>query len=271
MKMFCVLKIFVYLSYHLLIIKIFIMKHSKVVNEILRTTDYSIFKYDKRNRPVNQRRVKQLVKSMREKGFTNQPIKVTMHGAIIDGQHRLEAAKIAKVPVLYFIDNSKGTLFEKAADSNRLSKVWSKQDYLHGLAEQGIYSYVVLTEFQKKYPEFRLTELMMMLQNNSASITVADFSVGKWKVNNVKLAEKWASNILKLKDYYPEYKKSIFVRSMIEIFTQHPEFNFDEFLHKVKLRPAMLYPCGTRAQYKQMVETIYNYHRNKSDKIRLRF
>jgi len=247
------------------------MKHSKKVNEIFRTTDYGMFKYDKRNRPVNPNRVRQLVKSMKEKGFTNQPIKVTMNGTIIDGQHRLEAAKIAKVPIFYFVDHSKGTLFEKAADSNRLSKVWSKQDYLHGLAQQGIKSYVVLSEFRKKFPEFRLTEQMMFLQNSTSSITVADFSLGKWRTKDVKLGEKWATDIMKLKNHYPDYKKSLFVRSMIEIIVGHPEFKFDEFLHKVKLRPAMMYPCGTRRQYKQMVEDIYNYRRKNTDKIRLRF
>ena len=47
------------------------------------------------------------------------------------------------------------------------------------------------------------------------------------------------------------------------------QFNFDEFIHKVKLRPNMLVPCGTTDQYVEMIEDIYNFKRSK--KVNLRF
>ena len=46
-------------------------------------------------------------------------------------------------------------------------------------------------------------------------------------------------------------------------------FVFDEFLHKVKLRPNKLVPCGTVEQYVEMIEDIYNYKRGS--KVNLRF
>jgi hypothetical protein len=246
-------------------------KHSKEVNTIYQTTDYGMFKFDPTNRPVDDRRVNQLVKSMLVKGFINQPIKVTTKMVVVDGQHRLTAAKIAKKPVLYFIDESKGTVFDKAASSNRLGKMWSKQNYLDGLAAKGIKPYVILSSFQKKYPDFRLTELINMLSNGNTGVTVDDFASGKFQVKDVYIANKWAADILKLKPYYNDYKKSLFVRSLIEVMKSHPEFDFDKFFDKVQKRPAMLHPCGDRRQYKQMIETVYNYHRRGDDRIYLRY
>lgn len=248
------------------------MKHSKEIGKIYSTTDYGIFKFDQMNRVVNPNRVRQLVGSMRLRGFINEPIKVTPTMIIIDGQHRLEAAKIAKVAVRYFIDETKGDLFDKMATSNMMKKVWDKHDFIHGLVEKGLPSYITLSKFQKEFPDFRLTEQLMMLNNSSYDVDKIKFSQGGWVVKDTKIATKWASDLMKLKPYFKEgFNKSIFVRAMIDIFTKHPKFEFDEFLHKVALRPGMIHLCGDKRSYTIMVEEIYNYKRSNTDKINLRF
>lgn len=244
------------------------MKNSKEVNTIFRTTDYGIFKYDAKNRPINSTRVRQITKSMREVGYLNQPIKVTRNRVVIDGQHRLKAAKVAKVPILYFVDFSKIDPFDNMAATNRHSKSWSKQDYIHGLAEKGIPSYITLQNFQKKFPEFRMTEHLMMLQNHMTSISTDVFVSGKWVAKDEKLASKWATDLMKLKPFFTDgYNLSLFVRSMIEIFDKYPEFIFDEFLRKVQLRQGMIYRCGEIRSYQKMVQDLYNYHRRGPDKV----
>jgi len=239
------------------------------VNGIYKTSQYGLFSYDARNRPVDPRRVKALVKSMKEIGFINQPIKVTKGGVIIDGQHRLEAAKVAAVPILFYIDYSKGDVYQKMSTSNRLGKMWTKQDHIHGLSQEGLPAYVSLSNFQMEYPEIKMTEQLMLMQNNTSTMYKDDFGDGKWKHGSIKTAKMWANQIMEIKPYYADFNKSLFIRSMIEIFNKHPEFIWGEFMKKVKLRPAMLYPCGDRRQYKQMIEKIYNHHRRNSDKIRL--
>ena len=247
-------------------------KHSKKIGEIFSTTDYGIFKYDPMNREIRPNRVRQLVGSMRANGFINEPIKVNSKMIVIDGQHRLEAAKIAKVGVKYFIDDSKMDLFDNMAMSNMLKKVWDKGDFIHGLIEKGLTSYKTLDNFRNEFPEFRLTEQLMMLSNSTSDVDKHKFSVGDWVAKNVNLAAKWANNLMALKPYFPKgFNKSIFVRSMIEIFVHHPEFEFEEFLHKVKLRPGMIHLCGDKRAYTIMVEEIYNYRRNNTEKINLRF
>ncbi len=50
-----------------------------------------------------------------------------------------------------------------------------------------------------------------------------------------------------------------------------PDFKFEEFLHKVKLRPSSIYVCGDKKSYAEMIEDIYNYKRRNDEKLNLRF
>ena len=73
---------------------------------------------------------------------------------------------------------------------------------------------------------------------------------------------------MSLKPYFEGFKMTYFVRAMIDVLHKS-NFNFQEFHHKVVLRPTMLQRCGTKKQYIQMIEEAYNYKR--TDKINLRF
>jgi hypothetical protein len=46
-------------------------------------------------------------------------------------------------------------------------------------------------------------------------------------------------------------------------------FEFTEFLQKLKLQPTALQDCATVNNYKVLIEEIYNYRRK--DKVNLRF
>jgi len=86
----------------------------------------------------------------------------------------------------------------------------------------------------------------------------------------MNVATVWAENLLSLKQYFPKgYNKAIFVRAMVKIFSKKSEFDFNQFLHKVELRPGMIHLCGSVELYIEMIEEIYNYKRR--DKINLRF
>jgi hypothetical protein len=117
---------------------------------------------------------------------------------------------------------------------------------------------------------FKYTEIAMFLNNNQSSIERYSFESGTWVCRSESKAREWANNILQLKPYGEKfYNRSIFVRAMIKVMSNKPEFVFDEFLHKVKLRPLNFKQCGTVDQYVEMIEDIYNYRR--SDKVNLRF
>jgi len=45
---------------------------------------------------------------------------------------------------------------------------------------------------------------------------------------------------------------------MILLF-QNKNFDFNEFMHKIRLQPTALVNCADRDQYRALIENIYNY------------
>jgi hypothetical protein len=110
---------------------------------------------------------------------------------------------------------------------------------------------------------------MMLVKNSMSSTERGTFERGEFVVRDMKKAYAWGHDIMKLRQYFEKgYNKSIFVRAMVKVL-QNPQFIFDEFLHKVSIRPRSMVMCGTVDQYVQMIEDIYNYRRNNDEKIRL--
>lgn len=244
------------------------------------TTNLGMFKVHHANRDFtnaqSQNRIKRIADSMLSEGLLPHAIAVTSKMYIVDGQHRVEAAKIAGKGIWFFIDetipNTAKGIFEGAKKYNRDAKIWSKSDYVTGLAKMGYESYQNLIDFRKKFPMFSQTEAEMFLANSGTkSVGRAAFADGKFEVKNVKKAEEMANNILKLAPFFKDYNSSVFVRTMITIMEKKPEFDFDRFLHKVNLRPSMLKRQGDKESYKLLIEDIYNFSAKNSDRLNLRF
>ena len=252
------------------------MKNNYIV---LFTKDLNKFRFHEVNRktttPISTNRIKAIALSMKENGVFIDPVIITTKGWIIDGQHRVEAARITGKGIYYIVDetipNTTKGIFDAARKYNQHAKVWGKGDYINGFAVQGNESYEKLEVFRQKFPQFTLTEQLMLMSNSGTNcIDKKDFAEGKFQVKNIKKAEEWAGHLLELKPYFEKgYNKSVFVRTLLTILEKKKEFKFEEFLHKVKLRPGSLYLCGDKRSYSEMIENIYNFKR--SNKINLRF
>lgn len=248
----------------------------------LFTTNLKMFNFHEVNRDFttaeSKNRIKRIAEDMQINGVKPIPIIVTRHRHyVVDGQHRLNAAYEAGKGIYYIVDETieetPEAIFKAAKGMNRDAKVWGKVDYIHGLAKQGNQNYKLLEFFGEKYPMFSLTERIMLLMNSgSKSVDKVDFADGKFEITNLKKAELWANYLLSLKPYFDKgYNKSVFVRTMLTILEKKKEFRFDEFLHKVKLRPTSIKLCGDKKSYAEMIEEIYNYKRKVGEKVNLRF
>lgn len=70
--------------------------------EILKTKDYGSFKEINSNREVDQRHVRSLVAAIEQKNLLHvNPIVCNADMEVIDGQHRLEAARALGVEIYY--------------------------------------------------------------------------------------------------------------------------------------------------------------------------
>lgn len=125
----------------------------KIVGNVISTDDYGKFKRIRGNRNTNKhlnmKHVAELVASMVKNGWIGAPIIVDQLMRIVDGQHRLEAAEQAGIPVLYFVVEN--ATIETCIELNKNHKAWAGLDYIGSYAERGSGEYKALLELVEKY------------------------------------------------------------------------------------------------------------------------
>lgn len=245
-------------------------KKSKLIGQVLQTRNYEMFKFHRENRTIVQSHVNSLARSMLIHGWARGSIVIVdSNFNVLNGQHRVLAAQKSNVPVTYMVD-SKASANEIGILHTNM-KPWNIITHLERFVKLGYNHYIVLDRFMKNFPDFRPTECTMLVRNGLGSAERESFESGKFETKDMKVAYNWGHDIMLLKPYFEKgYNKSIFVRAMIKVLsTKSDVFHFDEFLHKVHMRPKSIFMCGTVDQYIQMIEDIYNYRR--SEKVNLRF
>lgn len=262
-------------------------KSSQEVNKVYKTNDLNIFKQIKGNRPPNPQHIRRLTQSIKENGVLCNPILVNEKMEVIDGQHRLLAAKKANSSIFYIILKDYGLKQVHALNLNQ--KNWARKDFMLGYADMGIESYVSLKYFYNRNNDFTLNDCVSMCSNTTTAGTVSMsqkfskssqlkngdvsnqkevFEEGTWVGKDFELAQENADKIRLIGTIYKNYNRSIFVGSMLSLF-QNKNFDFNEFMHKLRLQPASIIDCANREQTKMMIEDIYNYR--SRNKVNLRY
>ena len=186
---------------------------------------------------------------------------------IIDGQHRFECVKELKLPLHYIV--CKGYGLNEVHVLNQNSKTWNADDYLTGYCNLGNKNYLQYKKFKEKY-QLGHNECMAMLTgvNTGGGNIFEDFKNGNFKITHLEEAEHRAEKIWLFKDIYDGFKRRAFVYAMLYLFDK-PQFEFTEFLQKVKNQPSALTDCNDSKQYVSLIEEIYNYRRR--EKVNLRY
>lgn len=147
----------------------------------------------------------------------------------------------------------------------------------------GIPSYVKLFEFMKENNEFNMSTSIALCSNASGR-SVADgahsriggsteskakvFEEGTWVGKNFDLAQENADKLKMIKNYYAGYNRGTFASAMLGLL-KNEDFNFFDFLNKLKIQPNRLDDCTSVSQYRLLIEDIYNYKRR--GKVNLRY
>ena len=251
------------------------------VNIVYKTNDLSIFKEISGNRVPNPQHIKRLKTSILQNGMLCNPILVNENYKVIDGQHRLLASKEANSFIYFIILN--GYNLNQVHTLNLNQKNWTKKDFMDGYADMGIESYIKLREFIQINTDYNFTDCISLCSNVSGNNnTTAQlnrlvnpelsnmniFEDGTWKGRDFELAQEWSEKIRLIKPYYLGYNKSIFVKTMITLF-KNENFDYSEFMHKIRLQPKALVDCANVEQQKLLIEEIYNY--KSRNKINLRY
>lgn len=230
---------------------------AKISSTVHFTRDYFMFRELEGNRALNPLHLKRLKASM-QSHYLFSPIIVNEEYEVIDGQHRLHCAQELGLPVYYIICEGYG--LREVQVLNASSKNWNADDYMQGYCDLGYKDYEVYKEFREKYG-FGHRETQALLEG-SAIKSMQDFYLGKFKVKDKKKATEMAEKLTQVQPFFDAYKTRSFVFAMLHMFKQK-NFEFDEFIQKLKLQPTALKKCANTEQYKDLIEEIYNYRRRE--------
>lgn len=173
-----------------------------------KVTDLSLFDNVEGNRKIKKLYASRLAKSIKEDNMLEQNplIAVEDNGRyrLIDGQHRLVAAKLNNVPVWVEIVNMKelDKELDKVHRLNTFRRNWDNNDYIDSYIQKRVEDYSILKSFVGKY-HLSITMSATMLMDESMRLDeVTDIlRAGDFKVNRLAEAVKEAQDLSALSPF----------------------------------------------------------------------
>jgi hypothetical protein len=237
--------------------------------QVHTTRDYSLFKTLNGNRDVNHLHLSRLKESMNKNHLTT-IIMVNEKFEIIDGQHRFLISQELKLPINYII--SKGYGLNEVQVLNANMKNWAIVDYVNGYCDLGYKDYLLYRDFVFRYGFTSQVSVLLLSgqQESGSEISSAStkFKSGNFKIKNYDESIQKAEKIMMIEPYYKGYNRRSFIIAMEGMF-KNENFEFTEFISKLKQQPTTLQDCTNVSQYKVLIEEIYNYRRR--EKVNLRY
>jgi len=233
--------------------------------ETQKTSDYDLFKSIVSNREVDERHVNRLIDAIDKKNLLHlHPIICNDQHEVIDGQHRLEAAKRLGAEVYYIIDNqiSKGDI--AAINSN--AKNWSVMDYINYWTIEKRRGFDRLSAFISENPLIPPSTALMMLSSDGKRNT-SSLKEGIVDTANYDSACKIASILKEYRNMIEHAYDRNFVLAVMEMVT-HADYDHENMRAKLEYQSRSLVKCVSKRQYVELLEEIYNY---KSSKSRVKF
>jgi len=185
---------------------------------------------------------------------------------VLDGQHRLEAAKSLGLDIYYFLKNNGS--YKDIIDFNQHKKNWKSEDYLKLFAEGTLNNnYLKLQNFMK-INNFDLAQALIILNGPIKQMReYSDFKSGAFiypsdeaYIENLVEKVKYFWNMISSHNIKPlhRFKNTAFLKPYL-IFITNPLVNWELFQQKLELS---WFKIGTRPSnnlYLEMFMDIYNF------------
>jgi len=232
---------------------------------IKKTSEYDMFVFREDNRDkIDQAHVQRLMESIKSRNLLElRPICVNEKMEVIDGQHRLLAAKALNIEIWYQLDKKL-----KAEDIVRMniSKPWTIGDYLNFYCYHEYGEYKKLRDFMKKYN--LSLKVALNITMGLQHIGYFHFKQGEFKFSEEDINEQiqicWESidYIKKMNGFSPYTTSSRFWKALLKL-VRHPDFDEMKWRTNMQKMIEHFVPKARMEDYIQMFSHVYNY-RNPS-------
>lgn len=232
--------------------------------EIKQTKTYAQFKAIKGNRAVNKDHLRHLKESISDINMLAvNPIIVDEKFNVIDGQHRLEAAKQLSLPIFYIV--AKGNI-QTVRLLNATNRMWHLVDYINSYSKYGFFDYEKILEFNKKYGVAYSTAAQMLMFGNPSDSekTRHHLKSGEFIVQEEALAVdlmKWSdlftTRLVKAARVSREFLSALYRLRKSKVVT------YDEMKEKLAGYDQLFVPSRTTTDYMRELENVINYKQMK--------
>lgn len=223
--------------------------------EILSTTDYSIFKEITSNREVNEPHVLSLTKAILEKNMLEiNPIIVNENYEIIDGQHRLEAAKRLNVPIYYMVSSEVNKTDISRLNSHSLK--WSVMDYINYFTIEKAPGFDKLSHFLNEFPFISPSMAIRLIQKFDLKST--EYKNGRIDTSNYEQAVEIGNVVKSFLNFSQVALDKTFIVAIKTIISTG-KYDHETMKRKLEFQPRSLVKCVNAKQYIELLEEIYNY------------
>lgn len=229
-----------------------------------KTTNYSKFKLREDNRKIDPNHVKNLKMHIEQSNELHLvPIIVNSDMEVIEGQHRLTAAKELNVPVYYLVDNDYRP--EKMIMFNTTQKKWTPEDYLNYWISHGRSDYQKLKDFMDDV-DFTIHIVLRWLNKLNGGSEYKNFRIGSFKfkiteeiLNGIYNTKRLIS-LMKDKNFKPQkiYTQTSFHTACREFFT-NPLVDYARFFERFEIIPFQMRFYNSWTDYLDQFIEIYNY------------
>lgn len=225
------------------------------VATVQSTNQYHLFKQVSSNREVNNKHVVKLMAAISKKNLLHlNPIVVNADMEVIDGQHRLEAAKRMKLPVYYIQEANIGRNDIAGMNSNK--KVWTIMDYVNFFAVEGNADFKRFSELCNKHPEITPSWMQSLCSATGKRLTGA-IKNGKIDITNLDKAHTWATYFKDYAKYIPTVYSSRFIEGSVSFFTS-VKYDHQVMMQRIRDNQDLILPYATAKEYTRMLRKIFN-------------
>lgn len=234
---------------------------------IQKTLDYSKFKLRNDNRSICQPHLQRLISSIESRNLLEyRPIVVNGDYEIIDGQHRLQAAKFLGLPIYYQV--------EENAEANEMrlmniSRSWNMSDYMNFFCKNNHLEYLKLQKFIKENNLTFNVGLCLSLgtgKSNKSKFKSGDFVFPEHiKNNGMDTCHDTIGLIKRIKTHAEYTKQSKFWTPLLRL-TSHEDFEVTQWRKNIERCVDWFGPRTCNDEYFKLFQEIYNYKaHNKID------
>ncbi len=233
---------------------------------ILATKNYGMFKKIPGNRDISSPHLKILTNSIKNNSMlSSHPIIVDREMYVIDGQHRLEAAKKLNFHIYYLIsdvDREKGLI-----ESNVVVKKWDTKNFIHfySVAKNNI-EYVEILQLINSL-KLKPKAFLSLVSSFDGKTIMNDIKLGKFTLKDKKFTYDLIEFYKQFMEYahekrmvpYSMFSNSIFTKAF-RWFFQHNEFSKEIFMKKLDHKWYEFKPMANSRDWYKFLIYIYNVH-----------